>query len=69
MEAQRYPEDYDGIVAGAPTNNWVRAMAAGLWNAQVATVLTRPKLELLNRAVIAACDSNRSTSIAGITHR
>ena len=57
MEAQRYPEDYDGIVAGAPGNNWVRAMAAGLWNAQVATVLTRSKLELLNRAVAAACDS------------
>jgi len=57
MEAQRYPEDYDGIVAGAPTNNWVRAMAAGLWSAQVATALTRPKIQLLNRAVLAACDS------------
>jgi feruloyl esterase len=57
MEAQRYPDDYDGIEAGAPVNNWVRAMAANLWSAQVATTLTPPKLRLLNHAVIAACDS------------
>ena len=28
MEAQRFPADYDGIVAGAPANNWTRLMAA-----------------------------------------
>ena len=29
MEAQRFPEDYDGIVAGAPGSNWSgRAMQA-----------------------------------------
>ena len=27
MEAQRFPTDYDGIVAGAPANNWTRLMA------------------------------------------
>ena len=27
MEAQRFPDDYDGIVAGMPANNWTRLMA------------------------------------------
>src|SRR2546422_711953 len=27
MEAQRFPADFDGIVAGAPANNWTRLMA------------------------------------------
>jgi feruloyl esterase len=57
MEAQRYPEDYDGVVAGAPTNNWTHLMAASLWNAQVASVLSRAELKLLHDAVVAACDS------------
>ena len=61
MEAQRFPADYDGIVAGAPANNWTRLMA-GDFDAVLAVVkdpasnLPPSALELLNRAVIAACD-------------
>jgi tannase/feruloyl esterase len=61
MEAQRFPEDYDGIVAGAPANNWTRLMAGDL-DAVLAVVkdsasnLPPSALELLNRSVVTACD-------------
>src|SRR5580658_51118 len=32
MEAERYPEDFDGIIAGAPANNWTHHFAGLLWN-------------------------------------
>ena len=61
MEAQRYPADYDGIIAGAPAANWTRIMAGFVWNAQA---LARPgahippaKLPAIERAAIAACDA------------
>ncbi len=31
MEAQRFPEDFDGIVAGAPVNYYQAMNAAGVW--------------------------------------
>ncbi len=33
MEAQRFPNDYDGIVAGAPANFWTRLPAGNLFAA------------------------------------
>ena len=62
MEAQRYPEDFDGIVAGAPANYWTHLMAGIIWAAQ-ATHKDQPgnmpaaKLSLLHDAVLKACDS------------
>lgn len=32
MTAQRYPDDYDGIVAGAPAHDWTRLMMSFAWN-------------------------------------
>lgn len=61
MEAQRFPTDYDGIVAGAPANNWTRLMAGDLDGILAvlkdsASNLSPAALGLLYRAVLAACD-------------
>ncbi len=62
MEAQRYPEDYDGIIAGAPANYWTHLMAGFLWNS-VATVgdaktyIPSRKMAALQAATLAACDA------------
>jgi len=34
MEAQRFPDDYDGIVAGAPANFWTHLLATAAWDNQ-----------------------------------
>jgi len=62
MEAQRYPEDFDGIIAGAPANNqtqlcaWRIAVEARILQSP-ASIVPPAKLALLNRAVLAACDA------------
>jgi len=62
MEAQRYPDDFDGIVAGAPANPQTHLHA---WDMMVATTIlrddkhfvSRAKLATVNKAVLAACDT------------
>jgi feruloyl esterase len=62
MEAQRFPADYDGIVAGAPANNWTRLMA-GDFDGTLAVLkdsasnLPPSALGALHRAGLAACDT------------
>ncbi|WP_260928158.1 tannase/feruloyl esterase family alpha/beta hydrolase [Novosphingobium sp. 9] len=57
--AQRYPTDYDGILAGAPANNRTHLHAYFLWNfmAQQAAGgrLSAAKLEMVHNHVLAAC--------------
>jgi feruloyl esterase len=62
MEAQRFPDDYDGIIAGAPAANWTRFQTGGhLWitlalNKDPESYLPASKLQILGNAVNAACD-------------
>lgn len=61
-EAQRFPADYDGIVAGDPGNNRVRLNMGFLWSwlavhKDPSTPLPPSKLPLINRAAVAACDA------------
>jgi feruloyl esterase len=59
-EAQRFPDDYDAIVAGAPANNWSALMASSILtqrNLTGAGALGIDKLGLLKDAAIAACDA------------
>jgi Tannase and feruloyl esterase len=61
MEAQRYPEDYDGILAGAPANYWTHLLASALYDAQTTTLdplsyIPTSKIPTIAKAVNAACD-------------
>lgn len=61
-EAEYFPADYDGIVAGAPGMSYARLMLSFLWGLKVATehpdgVLPPAKLQILHRAVLEACDA------------
>jgi feruloyl esterase len=61
MEAQRYPQDYDGIIAGAPAINWSKFVLQELWGLIEINTASDPlpacKLAAATAAAIAACDS------------
>jgi tannase/feruloyl esterase len=62
MEAQRYPEDYDGIVAGAPANYWTHLLSSALYDAQTTTLdpasyIPTSKIPTIAKAVNEACDA------------
>ncbi len=63
MEAQRFPEDYDGILAGAPANDWTHLITAALAIVKATTkspasFIPPGKLPLITAAALKACDGN-----------
>ena len=61
MEAQRYPEDYDGIIAGAPANFWTHLLSQALWDIQAtmqepASYIPASKLPAIEAGALARCD-------------
>jgi hypothetical protein len=60
VEAQRYPEDFDGILVGDPANNFIALIAAGAWNVQAAAAtpgspITASKVPAIEAAALKAC--------------
>lgn len=61
-EAQQYPADFNGILAGSPAINWTRSLTAGLYPQLVMQrdlpghLLTRAQLGLVSAAAVSACD-------------
>ncbi len=61
-EAQKFPADFDGIVAGAPANYQTHLHVWSIWVAQEMnktpdSYLPPAKLAVLHKAVVAACDA------------
>jgi Tannase and feruloyl esterase len=61
MEAQRYPDDYDGIIAGAPANYWTGLLSMAPFDTQALTAtpasyIPPAKIPVIDQAVLAACD-------------
>lgn len=61
MEAQRYPGDFDGVIAGAPAAPWTRLMASFAWTWKAVherpeSRLTEAHLAVVQKAALAQCD-------------
>jgi hypothetical protein len=60
-EAQRYPQDYNGIVAMAPAINWPKLMMQSIWSTvvmnEMGTAVAGCKLAAATAAAVEACDS------------
>ena len=65
IEAQRYPEDFDGIIAGAPVIDWPGTLAKFVRNAQLlfpnpedlsTCTISEKQVQLLNEFILEQCD-------------
>jgi hypothetical protein len=62
MEAQRYADDFDGIIAGAPANTWSHLMTGGIWIEQAllkddGSAVPPAKLKAIQKAALDQCDA------------
>lgn len=75
MLAQRYPQDFDGIIAGAPGNNRTALNFQFLWNYlsnhrrgdDSVQIVPNSKLPMIRRAVVAACDAGDGVTDGVVT--
>ena len=60
-EAQRFPDDYDGILSGAPAINWPKLHVEQLWGhvvmLEAKNFVPQCKFEAATAAAIEACDT------------
>jgi feruloyl esterase len=62
MEAQKFPADFDGVIAGAPAADWIGLNSSSLYLSLLNIPKGRPPIigpaqgQLIHRAVIAQCD-------------
>lgn len=60
MEAQRFPNDFDGIIVGSPANDWTDLFVGFIWNEQAllenpASYVPPGLLQVLSTAALAQC--------------
>jgi feruloyl esterase len=61
-EAQQFPTDYDGVIAGSPGVNWTGRALLSVWVAQAThkeegSAIPQAKFSVIHDAVLAACDA------------
>ena len=67
MEAQRFPEDFNGILVGSPAGNWSGLMEGFAWNAQAllsdpASYIPEKKRPIIEAAALKACGTQRGVT-------
>jgi len=60
MEAQRYPDDFDGIIVGSPADFWTHLLVAAAWTEQAilddpASYIPPSLLPVVSKAALAQC--------------
>jgi tannase/feruloyl esterase len=70
-QAQMFPNDYDGILAGAPAFNWDRFIPAEQWgeivmNQELGTTIPSAQMDAVTEAAVDACQNKFNNTPDGI---